>query len=170
MATRTEIHKALKVNQGKCYVADAGDNRGRMVTNTYAAWSPGEGTLAEFHHYNLPFESGQYMANGTLSKIEGDAPNLACLAESFTGDACEWAEYEGRRISVETCAAWGKRGATEAHVLVTPEGSCYLDATYVQLVESECTPDEWRASTPLKPAAAFRGGQMVAIVMPVRVQ
>lgn len=170
MATRTEIHKALKVAQGKCYVADAGDNRGRMVTNTYAAWSPGEGTRAEFRHYNLSFEDGRYEANDTLSKVDGDAPNLAQICErAKDGVKCEWAEFEGRRISVRLSAApYRSTAATDCYVLSTPEGSCYIDTRYVDLVESECQPNGFYAVSPLKPVAAYRGDTMVAVLMPVR--
>lgn len=165
---RTDVHKLLKLARA-CYVAET--RSGAMVTNTYAAWIPGKATRDEFSHYNLTAEPGQYVANGKLERQECEnVPNLDQIvgkAESENVPAT-FAEFWDRRLRVEAPDG-------TAHALIVADAPdpdpVFVASRYVELVESEHSPAEWRASESGKPVTAHDAdGRIVALVMPVRIR
>jgi hypothetical protein len=134
------------------------------VTNSYYL-ARFERVAAMFADFNLQPEPGRYLVNGSVSKYEGDAPNLASIIPAYVADhEAERASIAGRVVTVDVD---GRPHYVWENV---KDDRCYVRRDFFDF----CAGDDQFVTTvadAMKPVALWTPGghELIGLVMPVRV-
>ncbi len=187
MAVKPEVQlvKLVKSTDSKrLYVADV-DGATWYTQSFFACRTEGNGRDPLFSllaKYNLTSEPGIFSVNGTVTREEGDPPNVGNILRDVKARKTM---VDATRTTLAGRPAFIQASADS--VVRAPEVLCALfdiptpdyamadskpvavNAAFLEYCEEACNVVRWQAADNLKPLAGYNAaGELVAVIMPVR--